>query len=121
MYYNVLHSDFAIPLGKVNNMNNTFKDWFDNQYNAEEKRHIAEYGCSNGFSGLIYYSETNALYDQYAEELHCMVDDYCTDVGMELPDTILSSFGALTNFKNNMVWLGTEILANEFINMEGLA
>lgn len=99
----------------------TFKEWFNNQYDDQEKADIAEYGCCNGFSGLIYYSETNALYDQYAEELHSMVDDYCLDAGMELPDAILSSFGALTNFKNNMVWLCAEILAQEFVNIQELA
>ena len=100
----------------------TFKEWFTNQYEDEDIKEIYLHGCESGCAGgLIYYSETNALYDKYADEIHEIVYDYFTDSGMSIPSEITDRLGCLEHFKNQMVWTCAEILASEIVNMQELA
>lgn len=49
----------------------TFREWMLKQFEGEEDtiHDIARYGCSAGFSGLIYTRDTVALYDEYTSEI----------------------------------------------------
>ena len=87
-------------------------------YSKDELREIAEHGCVSGCaSTLIYYHDTNALYDHHAEELHEMVADYMQEFGT-MPDFIGLEFGSLTQFKNAVVWFCAELIAWEVTNAE---
>lgn len=89
----------------------TFKDWLNNQYSSDELLEIAQHGCVSGCAhGMIYYSETSALYQEFADDIHEIVGDYVDSLG-EMPSPLLESINSAVNFQNNMVWLATEILA----------
>lgn len=92
-------------------MNKTFKEWLIETYEPEELKDIAEHGCASyAPCGMIYYSETSALYDKFCDDLHEIVAEYAASVG-EMPRYILDSFDSATSFKNAMVWLATELIA----------
>lgn len=100
----------------------TFRQWIREQYDNEELQTIRDDGCVSGCaSGLIYYSETNAIYDEYAEELHEIIADWVMDCGGEYPQSILEYFGSLSQFKNQVVWVAAEIVADEILNLLELA
>lgn len=99
-------------------MKQSFKQWLFNQYDRAELQEIAEHGCASGVAGgMIYYSETCALYDQHAEELHDVLGQYEEDVGV-LPEYIIQYLGDLTGFKNAMVWFVAELYAQEMVSEE---
>lgn len=102
---------------------NAFKDFIKSKYELEELQEIAYHGCVSGCaSGLIYYSETLAVYDQYAEDIHEVISDYLMDMGEDkLPESVMEHFGSLTQWKNALVWFGAEIVAQEVVNLNELA
>lgn len=88
----------------------SFRAWFNRHYGQDECRCIREYGASYGPPGLIYYSETNAIYDRFEEEIWKLVL-----VG-DLTVADLRDRDALSDpvrFKNTMVWAAAERLAAE--------
>jgi hypothetical protein len=100
----------------------TFKQWLKDTYDREELQGIAEQGCESGVAGgMIYYSETCALYDKHAEELHEVLGNYLDDMGEELPSYISKHIGHLTGFKNAMVWFVAEYYANDLLCEESEA
>lgn len=101
--------------------NTSFKHWLKDTYDREELREIADYGCESGVAGgMIYYSETCALYDKHAEELHNAIWQYEQDTGV-LPEYIIKYLGDLTGFKNAMVWFVAEYYANDLLCEESEA
>lgn len=99
----------------------TFKQWMSSQYDQDELREIAYNGCESGCAGgLIYYSETCAIYDLYAEELHEQLGNYLDQIGEQMPSYISGHIGNLTGFKNAVVWFVAEIYANELMDAENL-
>lgn len=95
----------------------TFKQWMSSQYDQDELREIAYHGCESGCAGgLIYYSETCAIYDLYAEELHEQLGNYLDQTGEQLPSYISGHIGNLTGFKNAVVWFVAEMYANDSLS-----
>ena len=91
----------------------TFKEWMKNNYDFEELYAITEHGCISGVAGgLIYYTETCALYDKYTEEMHDALQDYRDNVG-EFPEYVIEHLGSETGFKNAVVWFVAEVYAGE--------
>ena len=98
--------------------NNAFKQWLKDTYDREELQAIAHYGCESGVAGgMIYYSETCALYDKHAEELHDVIWHYEQDFGV-LPEYIIKHLGDLTGFKNAMVWFVAEFYAQDMVSLD---
>jgi hypothetical protein len=95
----------------------TFGNWIKATYDRSELEDIATHGCMSGVGGMIYYHETNALYDLHAEELHDMLYEYEQSTG-EVPQFIIENLGCLTGFKNAMVWFCAELMAQELTNEE---
>ena len=96
----------------------TFRHWVREQYDNEELEAIRDHGCVSGCAGgLIYYSETTAIYEQYGEELHTIIDDWVRDCGCGYPETIFENFADITQFKNAVVWVAAEIVADEILNL----
>ena len=54
----------------------TFKQWMDATYEHSDWENIEHSGCINGVCGLIYYEETNAIYDTFCDELHDIISEY---------------------------------------------
>jgi hypothetical protein len=63
-------------------------------YEPEELEDIERYGAQNGFHGMIYYSETCALYEEYHDDIWTMINDdadsmndiICIDIPITLQD-----------------------------------
>lgn len=100
-------------------MTNQFKQWLKDTYDHQELQEITQYGvCASGVvGGMIYYSETCALYDKHAEELHNVIWQYEQDTGV-LPEYIIKHLGDLTGFKNAMVWFVAEVYAQEMTSID---
>ena len=88
----------------------SFRAWFNSHYDKDECRCICEYGASYGPPGLIYYSETNAFYERFEEEVWELA------LAGDLSVADLRDKEALSDpvrFKNAMVWAAAESLAAE--------
>ena len=94
----------------------TFKQWIA-EYQQDTLNDITTHGCSGGVSGMIYYQETNDLYDRYCVELHEAIDEYKQCVG-EWPEYITNELGCSTTFKNAVVWFVAELYAQQLINQD---
>jgi hypothetical protein len=98
-------------------MTKTFKQWMSDQYDTDTLNEIATHGCISGIaSGLIYYTETTAIYEQYAEELHAAYGDYVSEVG-EPVAYVVENMGEVSMFKNALVWFVAELYAQELTNV----
>lgn len=95
---------------------NKFVQFIADTYEADELKDIARHGCAScAPGGMIYYSETVALFDQYRDELFEIVTNYQEETGNdnELPQYINENAGTFATFANAMVWMATEIVAFE--------
>jgi hypothetical protein len=96
---------------------NSFVQHMADTYDSEELREIAEHGCASGCaSGMIYYSETRALFNQHSDDLFEIMENYQSEIGSdELPNfgEIATTF---TGFANAVVWFCAEIIASELLN-----
>lgn len=102
----------------TNTNTQTFKQWLYAVYDRQELQDIAEHGCASGVAGgMIYYSETCALYDQHAEELHDAIYNYEKETG-DMPQYIVDHLGDLIGFKNAVIWFVAELYAQEMTNEE---
>ena len=93
---------------------NNFYQWMKETYTEEELRDICQYGCVNGVSGLIYYSETVAIYDKHRDELHQKLGEWIDEIG-ETPTFIIEHLDCFHTFANAMVWFVAEQYANEIV------
>ena len=98
-------------------MENEFKTWLKDNYSHKELADIAKYGCSGGVGGMIYYTETGAIYRKFAHELHDILADYKDQVG-NFPDYVTEELGHFPSFANSVVWLCVEMVAQEITQGE---
>ncbi len=86
-------------------------------YDVEDCKYILEGGCVSGCAhSHIYYSQTNAFYDMYEEEvIECvketMGDNYPACLFVENDYSIVC-------YKNAMVWVAIESFAFEVCDIE---
>ena len=87
------------------------------QFTGGELRDIARHGADAGWSGLIYYRETSALYDQYAADLWEMLNEDAEALGHNSVLELMAGLGGAAQvasdatFKNLVVWYGAERVA----------
>ncbi len=99
-------------------MNNFEKHIRDNY--KEECHDITQHGCSGGVSGLIYYTETTALYDQHVEEIWDWLCESGDEQGMTALE-LLATFGGQKDvggphqFKNLLVWAYVESVCCQMV------
>jgi hypothetical protein len=94
---------------------NTFRQWMLTSYNKDDLASIAKHGCISGCaSGLIYYSETNDIYDKHCIELHNVLANWI-DMNGEAPEFVTKHLDSAISFKNAMVWFVAEFYANAFL------
>ena len=95
----------------------TFKEWMLNQFTLNELADLCNYGAQGGFSGLIYYSETTALYDQYQDDIWEMLEEDRVQYGYQSCSELIASFNGAKDvssdyqYKNLLVWYATEKIA----------
>ena len=84
-------------------------------YEIQELQEICQHGCVSGCAGtLIYYKDTCALYEQFADELHSKLGEWIDEIG-ETPSFITEHLGHANGFQNALVWFVAEQYANEII------
>lgn len=102
----------------------SFKDAILANFGDEEEqeatlRDIAAHGCSAGFPGLIYYTDTMALYDEHNDEIWGWLFEDAESLGRESVLELIAWLGGAelvtcdTTFKNLLVWYAAERVANE--------
>lgn len=105
----------------------SFRDWMKRQYGADFEtrcQDLVEHGASAGFSGMIYYSETTALYEEFEDEIWDALSDDAAEMGIESPMKLIVQFhGAdLVNsdaqFRNLLVWYLAERVAREVTDQQ---
>lgn len=96
----------------------TFRQWMRENFDDDELCDMVEHGCSGGFSGLVYYTDTQALYNQFSAEIWEMLCDDAQNMGME-PLELIASFNGAKNvyldmhFENLLVWYAAETIARQ--------
>ena len=94
------------------NLYGSFEDWFLANMDADSARVLREYGASCGIGGLIYYSETVALFSSFQSEIET--------IATEGYDIELWKFArgcgarCMTQLANALVWAAAERLAYQF-------
>ena len=101
---------------------NTLQDWFNDNL-AESAKDISNHGCSGGFSGIIYYSETVAKYNKYQHEIWERLHQDANMLGCTVLEMIKNLGGSENvdtdhQFKNLLVWYYIEQLAHDRVNNE---
>ena len=71
----------------------------------DEVKDVAEYGCSGGIGGFIYYSETRAFFFEHEDEIEEKMDqiygtDYIKDISNDVP--------SVNQLINKIVWMIVE-------------
>jgi hypothetical protein len=84
-------------------------------YDLQELKEICQHGCVSGCaSGLIYYSDTVAMYDKYRDEMHEKLGEWIDEIG-ETPTFITEHLDSFQQFANAMTWFVAEQYANEIV------
>ena len=93
---------------------NRFAAYMQDNYSHNELADICNHGCVSGCaSGMIYYSETTTLFDQYRDDLFEIMADYQDSMGETdtLPDYVQKNSGTFSTFANAVVWFCAESVA----------
>ena len=73
---------------------------------------ISEHGCVSGMvSSLIYYSDTVAVFDKYADDIYDLIESYDPDTFLDVLKTHVNTTEIILNCdtsKNWIVWLAYE-------------
>ena len=91
---------------------NDFKQWMQDNYLHNAMADMANHGCTGGVCGIIYSTETEAIYKRFSHELHEIIAEYKDQIG-EFPSYIVNDLDNYPSFMNSMVWLGAEWAAHE--------
>lgn len=94
----------------------SFREYLEETYSEQEIRDIAQHGCEGGVNGMIYYSETTELYNQFADDLHDHISYNMMEMGCEFPDYIINNISTPEHFRNAMVWLVTQSIACDLVD-----
>ncbi len=100
--------------------NGTFRSWMETQYSPETMKDIYHHGCGGGVSGLIYYSETTALYAAYQEEIWEILQESAEEFGYENVIELLASnskanLSTPATFANHLVLFAAEAIASQWM------
>ena len=95
---------------------NAFAAWMLATYEHNELADICNHGCISGCaSGMIYYSETIALFDKYRDDMFDMMAEYQESTGdfEKLPAYVRTNGATFATFANAVVWFCAEVVAYE--------
>ncbi len=106
-------------------MKNNFREYIKTEY-AENLPDIAEFGCSGGVSGMIYYSETVALFDKFRDDIFEILGEMADNMGQNIPELIASFNGAadvgnFDQFANLCVWAAAEEIARNEVYLQEMS
>lgn len=95
---------------------NAFVQFMADTYDNDELRDISTHGCVRGCAGgMIYYSETIALFDKYRDELFEIMADFQDEMGEPetFPEYTMKNGSTFSTFANSVVWFCAEVVAYE--------
>lgn len=87
---------------------NTFINWIKDSYDRDTMADIARYGANNGYSGITYTGEINALYARYESDIFDILTELADN--NDLPMSHLFAWDSLIQFKQNSVWVAVEYI-----------
>ena len=102
----------------------SFKDWMRKNFEKQNLEDMVNHGCSGGFGGLTYYSETTALYRHFNGELWEILNEDSENIGSKNICEFIGTFGGANDvgsaeqFENLIVWYAAERVAAELIEGE---
>ncbi len=98
----------------------TFKAWMQHQFERDELADMVNHGVNAGFNGLIYYTETMELYQQFYKDIWKMLNEEADNQGIS-PLKMMADFGGAESvcnretFENLLVWFCAEKQAYDII------
>lgn len=99
----------------------SFTNWMTSNFEGSELEDIAQHGASAGFSGISYYYETSALYDEYKYDIWEWLSEDAESFGYDTPMQLISTFAGARDvhddvtFKNLLVWYAAERVAAQYV------
>lgn len=104
-----------------------FREWMEQQYGTDFEvtcRDLVEHGVDGGFSGMIYYTETSKLYEQFEDEIWDALSDDAEEQALDYPLALIGQFSSAQNvgndvqFRNLLVWYLAERVAWAEVNRQ---
>lgn len=98
------------------------KQWVKDNYDLDKLTDIVQHGCASGcVPSLIYYTDTVAFHDKFADEIWDLLTEQAEDQGVTELELIASFNGqkdvsSMTQLKNLLAWFAVEAVAYELIN-----
>lgn len=89
---------------------NAFINWIKDSYDRDTMVDIARYGSNNGYSGITYTGEINALYARYESDIFDILTELADN--NDLPMWQLFKWDSLVEFKQNSVWIAVEYICD---------
>lgn len=75
---------------------------------------VANYGCSGGVSGFIYYNQTNEFFDDFEDD----IEDVCFDIlGDDYLSDLATNENSIQGLKNKMVWFIVQQYCSRLVDM----
>ncbi len=100
----------------------SFKSMMLREYEEGELKDMVTHGVDGGFHGLIYYTETVALFEEYKEEIFDSLADITENMGYKNIYELLATFNKnymphnYPQFANQLVWFMAEETAREILS-----
>ena len=102
----------------------TFKQWMLRSFTKRELSDIAKRGARMGFAGMVYYQDTNYLYNKFKKEIwDILVNDMKMSDSDNVFDFISQTFSKRSKevetknqFEASLVWYAAERIASEVNN-----
>ncbi len=100
----------------------SFKSMMLREYEEDELKDMVTHGVDGGFHGLIYYSETAALFEEYKEEIFDELSGMTAGMGYNNIYELLATFNKdhmpwdYSQFANQLVWFMAEETAREILS-----
>jgi hypothetical protein len=76
---------------------------------ADEIKDVAQYGCSGGVSGFIYYKEIRDFFNEHEDD----IENTIADLGYDIKDLVDVNTDSVMELINKMVWLVVENYCQE--------
>lgn len=91
-------------------------DYFNERFDdLDEIQAIAANGAAIGVADFIYYSDTNAFFDEYEDD----IEDVCYDMlGEDYLSELAKGQTSIQALKNQLVWFVIEAWCQHFLEFE---
>lgn len=102
------------------NANMTLKEFLlnDLEWSNEDFEQVAKTGCQGGVGSLIYYTETNSIYEQHKDEIWAIAEQMADDMGVTTIELVASFsnsnvINCSNTFNQVLVWFAVETICQQ--------